>query len=202
MVNIKKSFSLMVITFLILSNLAFAESTSSNSGIDEKGQSNQETKSKNDFEHNSLPTISEDDMMERFMKGEASEDKMRAMAKTKMGDKFSEEEFERGIKQFKERMARKDAFSYEHEGYEQGYSAGPSYEGYSKENMVFGMVFKEIGDDIDPRDIKQYCNEPEKIADIVISKLKEKIGDLQNLPACFLPWQPPSPHFKISRWKK
>src|SRR3989338_1634675 len=58
-------------------------------------------------------------------------------------------------------------------------------EGYTKEHMIYGMVFEHIGDDIDPREIKQYCSEPEKIADIIISKLKEKIGGIQNVCARF-----------------
>jgi len=123
--------------------------------------------------------------MERAARGDISKDEMRKLAKEKMGGKFDEMEFEKGVLEMKERMSRKDAVSYENKGYGQRYDPGPSYEGYDKEHMIFGMVFEQIGDDIDPRDIKQHCNEPEKIADIVISKLREKIGDFQNLCAKF-----------------
>ncbi len=81
----------------------------------------------------------------------------------------------------KARMERKETFSYENEVVEHRYDAGPSYAGYSKEQMIFGLVFEQIGDDIDPREIKQDCNDPNKIADIVISRLKEKVGDIQKL---------------------
>ena len=47
--------------------------------------------------------------------------------------------------------------------------------------MIFGMLFELIGDDMDPREIKQQCNDPQKIADLVISKLKEKVGELQSI---------------------
>lgn len=115
------------------------------------------------------------------MRDELSEEQMRAMAMEKMGKDFSEEKFQEMMKEFKERLSRKDDFSYNQKGFEHRYDAGPSYEGYSKEQMLFSMVFENIGDDIDPREIKDKCNEPDKIADIVISKLKAKIGDIQSL---------------------
>jgi len=123
-------------------------------------------------------------MRERFMSAELSEEELRKMAIERMGNQFSEEEFEKGMKEFKRMASRKNTFSYEHKGYgqyERSYYIGPSYEGYSKEQMLFGMVFMHIGDEIDPREIKQYCNEPEKVAEIVINKLKDKIGDVQTL---------------------
>ena len=119
------------------------------------------------------------------MRGDLSEEEMHSMAKAKFGDKFDEMGFQKGMMESKERMKRKDTFSYEHGGFERTYYMSPSYEGYSKEHMVFGMIFEHIGDDIDPREIKQYCNEPNKIADIVISRLKEKVGDLQTICAQF-----------------
>ena len=169
MIKVKKYFSLLIIIFVILSNIAFAESISSNSGFNENKVSNEEVQSK------------EEDVMNRFMKGEAGEDEMRAVAKAKMGAGFSEEEFQKGMMELKQRASRKETFSYEHEGYEGSYYVSPSYEGYSKEHMIFGRVFEYIGDEIDPREIKQYCNDPNKIADLVISKFKEKVGDLQKI---------------------
>ena len=115
MIKVKKYLSLLIIIFVILSNVAFAESASSNSGIDENKSSNEEIQSK------------EKDVMNRFMKGEASDDEMRAMMKARMGDKFSEEEFQKAMMKLKEKKDRKDAFSYEHEGLGQSYNVGPSY---------------------------------------------------------------------------
>lgn len=125
------------------------------------------------------------EMMDDFIHAKLNEDEMRAMAKEKFGERFTEEEFNRGISQLKRMAERKEAFSYEHKGFEhRDYMRGPLYEeygGYSKEHMVLGMIFQYIGDDIDPREIKQLCNEPNKIVDEVIGKLKDKVGDLQNI---------------------
>lgn len=164
----------MIVIFLILSSVAYAPSHPVFVGDDFDEDS--------DIRFSSSGKGSmEDKMMERFARGELSEDEMRAMSKAKMGDKFSEEEFQKAMVELKERMSRKDTFSYENEGYGQAYYVSPSYEGYSKEHMIFGMIFHYIGDDIDPREIKEFCNEPEKIADSVVGKLKEKLGDLQKV---------------------
>jgi len=125
--------------------------------------------------------INERQMIERFQKGEMSEDQMRAMVKAKMGDKFSEMDFQRVLIEAKKIMNRKDAVSYENQGYNKPYDAGPSYEGYSPEQIIFSRVFQLVGNDIDPREIKQYCSNTSKIADMVIGKLKEKVGDLQKI---------------------
>ena len=190
MIEVKKFLSLLITIFLILSNVALAQYYDS-SGLSpsyyEGRPINPSREGKDYYREGEVifyPTSrgsEEERMMERFARGELSEDKMRAMAKAKSGDKFDEVEFKKGIMEFKERMERKDTFSYEHEGYGQRYYAGPSYEGYPKEQMVFGMVFEHIGDDIDPREIKQYCSDPNKVADLVIAKLKDKVGDLQKL---------------------
>ena len=58
---------------------------------------------------------------------------------------------------------------------------GPSYEGYDKEMMLFGRLFHYIEDEMDPAQIKQYCSNVEEMADIVISKIKAKIGDVSNV---------------------
>ena len=151
MIKVNRSFTLLIIIAMILNSFAYAQNSK------------------------------QDEMMKPFMIGALSEDEMHSMAKHRFGDNFSEMEFQKGILQFKERMNRKDAFSYENEGFAQRYDLGPSYEGYSKEKRVFGMIFEHIGDDIDPREIKKYCNDPNKIAGIIIGKLKDKIGDLQNI---------------------
>lgn len=56
---------------------------------------------------------------------------------------------------------------------------GPHYE--NKEEMLFGRVFSYIEDDMNEFDLMRHCNEPEKIADIVIDKVRNKIGDVSSL---------------------
>ncbi|MDP3766347.1 MAG: hypothetical protein Q8R04_07585 [Nanoarchaeota archaeon] len=190
MIKVKRFFSLLIVIFLILSNVAFAQYYSSSGpgpGYYEGRPIDPSKEGKEYYKEGAVVVYpaqinsEEKRMMERFAKGDISEEEMRRMAKSKSGESFDEMKFKRGMLEFKERMERKEAFSYEHEGYGQRYYVGPSYEGYSKEHMVFGMIFQHIGDEIDIREIKQNCNEPEKIADTVISKLKEKVGDLQKL---------------------
>ncbi len=185
MIKVKKLLSLLIVIFLILSNIAFAQysdpSNYEGRPIDESKEGKEYYREGQVIVYPAKISSEEERMMERFARGDISEEEMRRIAKSKFGKDFDEMEFKKGMMEFKERMMRKEAFSYEHEGYEQRYYVSPSYEGYSKEHMVFGMIFQHIGDDIDPREIKQYCNEPEKIADNVISKLKYKVGDLQRL---------------------
>lgn len=56
---------------------------------------------------------------------------------------------------------------------------GPQYE--NKEEMLFGRVFGYVEDGINELDIMKHCSEPGKIADIVIDKVKSKIGDVSNV---------------------
>jgi len=56
---------------------------------------------------------------------------------------------------------------------------GPHYE--NKEEMLFGRVFSYIEDYMNEFDLMRHCNEPEKIADIVIDKVRNKIGDVSSL---------------------
>ncbi|MEK6876930.1 MAG: hypothetical protein AABX63_05920, partial [Nanoarchaeota archaeon] len=58
---------------------------------------------------------------------------------------------------------------------------GPSYEGYDKEMMLFGRLFHYIEGEMGPAQIKQYCSNIEEMADIVISKVKAKIGEISNV---------------------
>ncbi len=180
-----KFLSLLTIFFLILSNISLAQYSDASlyggKPIDVSKEGKEYYREGNVIVYPARMSSEEERMMERFSKGGISEEEMRRMAKSKSGEKFSEMEFEKSILEFKERMQRKDTFSYEHEGFEDRYYMAPSYEGYSREHMIFGMIFRHIGDDIDPREIKQNCNAPEKIADTVIAKLKEKVGDLQSL---------------------
>ncbi|MEK6869100.1 MAG: hypothetical protein AABX74_02640, partial [Nanoarchaeota archaeon] len=61
------------------------------------------------------------------------------------------------------------------------YDAGPSYEGFDKDMMLFGRLFHYIEDEMDPAQIKQYCSNVNEMADIVISKVKAKIGEIPNM---------------------
>ncbi|MBI2558674.1 hypothetical protein HYW20_05100 [Candidatus Woesearchaeota archaeon] len=183
-IKVRKSLSLLIIVLMILSNLVFAQYPGSYEGkpIESSGEGSEYYYEGDVVVYPSKgPGSKEEQMMERFMKGNIGEDEMRAMAKAKQGDRFNEMEFQKGMLELKGRMQRKEAFSYENEAFQGKHDIGPSYEGYSKEQMVFGMIFEHIGGDIDPREIKQYCNEPDKIADMLITKLREKVGDLQNI---------------------
>ena len=70
---------------------------------------------------------------------------------------------------------------YEFRGATFNPQSGPSYEGYDKEQMLFGRLFPYIEGEINPSEIKQYCDNPEKMADIVIEKIKAKIGSVSNV---------------------
>ncbi|MBI1936448.1 hypothetical protein HYS31_08525 [Candidatus Woesearchaeota archaeon] len=178
MVNAKRGFSLLSIIFLILGNVAFAQSDPS---VYEGKPIDPSREGIDYYREGDIIVYPSREMgyMEGFRRGDISEEELKKMAKARLGDKFNEMEFKRGFAEFNDRMERKDAFSYEHEGYS-AYSSGPSYEGYSKERMLLGMLYEYFGDDIDPREIKQRCNEPENIADEIISRLKEKM-DIQNV---------------------
>ena len=150
MVKLKKSLSFLVITFVLLGNFAFAQSTS--------GEINASTSSDKVNFKGGLAGSFNLDNGHNDNEGQNS-----------MDNNHDEMQFNH------------NDFSYEQKGFGQSYDAGPSYEGYSQENMIFGMVFEKIGNDIDPREIKQYCSDPNKIADIVIAKLKSKVGDIASL---------------------
>ena len=178
MVKLKKSLSLIIAVFLILSNLAFAQPTEA--GFNER-KTIENSKESQIAVYPSQISSEKKRTMESLIKSGVSDEEMRKIIKEKFGNDFDEMEFKKGMIELKGRITRKETFSYERERFEQGYNAGPSYEGYSKEQIIFGMVFQHIGDDVDPRDIKQYCSDPNKVADIVIKKLKDKVGDLQKL---------------------
>jgi|TARA_Y100000310_G_scaffold182131_1_gene182179 hypothetical protein len=188
-IKVKKSLSLLIVAFLFLSFLAFAQFATTPTPINDARPEFRD--SRGDFDDGfrdkgfDQPDFGREeriieDLMNRYLRGELSEDDLRKKAKEIFGDRYDELEFKRGMEEFKDRSRRKDTFSYEHEGFRPEYDIGPSYEGYSDEERIFGMVFEIIGDDIDPRDIKQHCNDPNKIADIVIEKFREKAGEVQN----------------------
>ncbi|MFC2016587.1 Kazal-type serine protease inhibitor [Chloroflexota bacterium] len=58
---------------------------------------------------------------------------------------------------------------------------GPSYEGFNKEEMLFGRLYPFIDEAMSTGEIQQHCDESEKIADIVISKVNAKIGGISNV---------------------
>ena len=87
-------------------------------------------------------------------------------------ERFMKQEMENRLKdgkyEFRERM-------------EVRYDVGPSYEGFNKEEMLFGRLFPYIEGEMDPAQIKQYCSNMDEMADIVISKVKAKIGEISNV---------------------
>ncbi|HLC60672.1 MAG TPA: hypothetical protein VJJ52_04540 [Candidatus Nanoarchaeia archaeon] len=181
MAGIKKSLSFLIVGCIILSSIAFAQSASTNVSASANSD-NKNFESSGSFDSG----MSSNGMVQSSINHEPGEDEMRAMAKERMGDEFSEEEFQRMIKSrgqnnLNERSFNQDDFSYEQKGFEHRYDAGPSYEGYSKENMIFAMVFENIGGDFDPREIKDKCSNPDKLADYIINKLKERVGDIKSL---------------------
>ncbi len=183
MVNIKNLVAFLCIILVILSNLAFAQYEPSyyeGRPIDPEKEGKDYYKDGDVIIYPGRMGSEEQEMMQRFRRSDFSEEEMRRMAKEKFGKDFDDMAFKKSMMEFNDRMDRKEAFSYEHEGYER-YDAGPSYEGYSKEHMIFGMIFRYIGDEIDPREIKQNCNEPEKIAELIVGKFKAKVGDLQSV---------------------
>ena len=145
MVKVKKFFSLLVIVFLILNNVALAQYTDSSyyegRPIDESREGIDYYREGDVIVYPGGMGSSENEMMERFRRGDIDEGKMREIAKEKFGERFDEIEFEKGMLEMKERAKRKEAFSYEHGGFGGSYYMSPSYEGYSKEHMIYGMVF-------------------------------------------------------------
>jgi len=55
---------------------------------------------------------------------------------------------------------------------------GPRYE--NKEEMLFGRLFGLIEDDINEFEMLKLCGNPGRIADVVIEKVKGRIGDISN----------------------
>ncbi len=179
----KKILSLTAILLLVLSSLSFAEDStilpvmepSSDESVDESRGDNEERSEKSDGVG-------------------IDKEKLREMAKKRMGEKYNDDEFERMMRE-KSRMMEKGfsafgdghekkgrpGFYYENTAMESQYDLGPSYEGFSDEMKVYGKIFELIGDEIDPREIKSHCQDPQKIADVVIGKLKDKIGGLANI---------------------
>src|SRR3989338_1741195 len=52
--------------------------------------------------------------------------------------------------------------------------------GLSKEEIIFGKIFEILGE-VDESEVMPYCDNPGKIAEIVISKVKVKIGDISGI---------------------
>jgi len=54
------------------------------------------------------------------------------------------------------------------------------YSGIRKEDFIFERVFDFIGE-IDPSEVMPFCDDPEKIADIILGKVKDNVGDFSNI---------------------
>jgi len=183
-IKVKKLFSFLIISFFIISNISFAQSSSNDVPVSSSsGSGGGSSEGRDSF--NPMEGI---EMKPGSVNSGPNEDQLRAMAKEKMGKDFTEEKFQQMMKNRgemsknqDERAHNQEDFLYQQKGFGNSYDAGPSYEGLSKEQMLFYMVFENIGNDIAPREIKDKCGELDKIADIVISKLKAKVGDIQSL---------------------
>jgi hypothetical protein len=80
-----------------------------------------------------------------------------------------------------EERFREDDKRYEFEDrrrYDDEPDFGPEYE--NREEMLFGRLFGLIEDDINEFELLQNCGNPDKIADIVIGKVRGRIGDISN----------------------
>ncbi len=61
------------------------------------------------------------------------------------------------------------------------YDVGPSYEGFNKEEMLFGRLFRHIEDEMNKKDVMEQCSNPAKMADSIIANVKAKIGEISNV---------------------
>ncbi len=157
MIKIRRTLTLLIVLFIILSNLSIADTREYDDSIHESNR-------------------------ERFGRDSREiyyEDKVIVYPRNEF-----EGDIQKNMTELEEMMKRKETFSYEQSAYKNLYKhmyySAPSYEGYSKEHMIYAMLFNRISHDLDPREIKDYCDDTTKFADLMIAKLKEG-GDLQNV---------------------
>ena len=153
---------LKIIQILILSQLVFAQSSFEDSFNDDDAQSS---------EANSAGFGSDEGFDEERFRDEIRDEK----------GEFKSEFEDKGMIKFKEEFRSSDERYKFRERMEARYDAGPSYEGFNKEEMLFGRLFPYIEGEMEPAQIKQYCSNMDEMADIVISKVKAKIGEISNV---------------------
>ncbi|MBI2523348.1 hypothetical protein HYW19_03090 [Candidatus Woesearchaeota archaeon] len=160
---------LKIIQILILSQLVFAQNSSQDSFNDDNIQTIA-ANSASFGDENFRDKFRDNNGME--IRIESRDDGSRREFRQEFRDEFVKQEMEDRIKDGK----------YEfREMREVRYDMGPSYEGFNKEEMLFGRLFPYIEGEMDPAQIKQYCSNMDEMADIVISKIKAKIGEISNV---------------------
>ena len=113
MVKVKKSLCFLIIACIALSNLAFAQSMERDFSESSVGNS--------EGPNNFFSPMEGVGMGQASSGQEPDEDQLREMARERMGNEFSEEEFQRMINSSRQRGERKESFSYEQGGFEHRY---------------------------------------------------------------------------------
>jgi len=80
----------------------------------------------------------------------------------------------------RERFETRGEFREEFDDDDFGPEFDPEFGDYNKEDKIYYMIFELLGDEIDEFEILSYCPDAEQIADVVISKVNDKIGDVSN----------------------
>ena len=167
----KKTLSLAAIVIMILSTLAFAqeqtvlpppgppqeESASAGGGFGAGGSPGQ-----GGFDRGERPgmPVFGDEWSDKPSMGGIDKEELREIARKRMGDKYSDEVFERmmrekvgmGTPAFMDSSQRKGnaELYYDNNVIEYRDDLGPSYEGDSDEMKVHGRIFRLIGDQFNP----------------------------------------------------
>jgi hypothetical protein len=92
-------------------------------------------------------------------------------------EEFRDDGYRREIRSEDERHEERFEFE-DRRRYDNEPDFGPRYE--NKEEMLFGRLFGLIEDDINEIELLSHCGKPDEIADIVIDKVKDRIGDISN----------------------
>ncbi len=88
---------------------------------------------------------------------------------------FEKEDYSESFSEHQMRNFYEDSKKY------YNYHQGPSYEKRDKKEILFSLIFSKIGDDFKAEELLSYCPDSDKITDIVISKIKAKIPDIQSV---------------------
>lgn len=163
-------FSVFIVYILIVSQIAFAESADRNfnseAGYYEKDGTSREFE--DDFRVENIEN--------KEMPGGEGRENQRTAAKRIFENNGQGTNYE------KDGRFNDEEYQFEEKGY---YSNrpdfGPSFEGFNKDEMLFGRLFMHIDGEMSEEGLMQQCANPEKIADIVIEKVKAKIGEISNV---------------------
>ncbi len=179
-----KTAVLLIIQLLILSQIAFAET------FDEfdDGPSNEVDSQKNDYKPNEkLDSEQYDDSDGKYKNDGSYKNEGMPPYETKNYQGQNYKDYPKNSKEQYTGEFNKGQFGnnmnneYEFKSSTYNPQSGPSYEGFNKEQMLFGRLFPYIEGGINPSEIKQYCDNPSEMADMAISKIKTKIGSISNV---------------------